>query len=267
MNCKVCNTRLGAGDRSCPNCGNEVRGAGGSYLRASERSSLPAANLSTARDEPEAEEDVELELDEVTNDPERGPGASGSSGAGASGSGVSGSGAASSGASGSGAVRPPPKPSRAAKPQREHKPVKRKPAGAAPLFSPDAGSMRAMLAEQPEILEPGLRLYTNDEGVAVGARYRTDVGDIDLLASDRRGDLVVVMISEKEQAEGEDLVSEVLRRLGWVRKHLGDGKTKVRGIVLCVDVPEDLSYAAAAVIDTVAFKTYRVALTFEDLEV
>jgi hypothetical protein len=37
--------------------------------------------------------------------------------------------------------------------------------------------------------------------------------------------------------------------------------------VLCVDVPEDLSYAAAAVIDTVAFKTYRVALTFEDLEV
>jgi RecB family endonuclease NucS len=110
-------------------------------------------------------------------------------------------------------------------------------------------------------------VFTDDEGAAVGAGYATDVGDIDLLASDRRGDLVVVMISEKEETEGEDLVSEVLRRLGWVRKHLGGGKKKVRGIVLCVDVPEDLSYAAAAVIDTVAFKTYRVALTFEDLEV
>jgi hypothetical protein len=256
MNCKVCNTRLGAGDRSCPNCGNEVRGAGGSYLRASERSSLPAASLSTARDEPEVEDEVELELDEVTGDPvpARSPATS---------------------------VPPPtptptptPTPS-AARPSRptpkpprgESKPVRRKPAGAAPLFSPDAASMRALLSEQPEMLEPGLRVFANDEGVAVGAGYATDVGTIDLLATDRRGDLVVVMISEKEETEGEDLVSEVLRRLGWVRKHLGGGKKKVRGIVLCVDVPEDLSYAAAAVIDTVAFKTYRVALTFEDLEV
>lgn len=243
MNCKVCNTRLGAGDRSCPNCGNEVKGTTGGYLRASENTPLPSAKLSTARDEIETDDDVELELDEVSgSDIKPAP------------------------------PPPPPPPTRArsapARPQRgESKPVKRKPAGGAPLFSPDATSMRALLSEQPEMLEPGLRVYCNDDGVAVGAGYRTDVGEIDLLAQDRRGDLVVVMISEKEQAEGEDLVSDVLRRLGWVRKRLSDGKNKVRGIVLCVEVPEDLSYAAAAVVDTVAFKTYRVALTFEDLEV
>ena len=39
-----------------------------------------------------------------------------------------------------------------------------------------------------------------------------------------------------------------------------------RAIVLCEEAPESLSYAAAAVSDTVTFKTYRLALVFEDLE-
>ena len=78
---------------------------------------------------------------------------------------------------------------------------------------------------------------------------------------------MVVLISEKGGNEGEALVAEVLKRIGWVRKHLGQGKKKVRGVVLCDSAPEDLSYAAAAVSDTVRFKTYRVALAFDDLEV
>jgi len=40
----------------------------------------------------------------------------------------------------------------------------------------------------------------------------------------------------------------------------------VRGIVLIEGVPEKLSYAAAAVADTLAFKTYRMAVRFEDVE-
>jgi hypothetical protein len=40
----------------------------------------------------------------------------------------------------------------------------------------------------------------------------------------------------------------------------------VRGLVLLPPMPEDLSYAAAAVAGTVSFRTYRMALSFEELE-
>ena len=45
----------------------------------------------------------------------------------------------------------------------------------------------------------------------------------------------------------------------------GEDEQRVRGIVLCETTPENLGYAASAVADTIRFKTYRVALTFEDL--
>ena len=63
------------------------------------------------------------------------------------------------------------------------------------------------------------------------------------------------------------LISEVLERIGWVRKHVGNDQQRVRGIVLCERAPEKLGYAASAVADTIRFKTYRVALTFEDLAI
>jgi hypothetical protein len=229
MFCKNCNTRLGPGERTCPNCGNDA-GPEAAMARPSRPTPLPSPGLSTAKD-PDEELDVELELNEVT-----------------------------------GELPAPPKP--AAKPQaargksKAHAP---KPSGSAPLFAPDPAGLRALLAEQPEALEEGLGVFRNDDGSPAGAEYSTGVGDIDLLATDARGDLVVVMISEKGQ--GEELVGEVLQRVGWIRKHLGEDGKKVRGIVLCEEPPESLSYAAAAVSDTITFKTYRIALTFEDLDV
>ena len=135
----------------------------------------------------------------------------------------------------------------------------------AATISPNASGLRTMLAEHPDQLETGLTVLCNEKGKPIGASYTTGVGDIDLLARDAQGSLVVVMVSETE--EGEALVAEVLQRIGWVRKHVGRDKEKVRGIVLVERAPESLSYAAAAVADTVMLKTWRIALTFEDLEV
>jgi hypothetical protein len=59
-------------------------------------------------------------------------------------------------------------------------------------------------------------------------------------------------------------VPATLQRIGWVRKHLGKGK--VRGIILVEQAPENLSYTASAMAGTITFKTYRVAVTFEDVE-
>ena len=91
------------------------------------------------------------------------------------------------------------------------------------------------------------------------------MGVIDLLATDDKGALVVVMIADKGKAE--ELVPEILKRIGWVGKHLAEGKRKVRAIVLVDEAPESLSYAAAAVSGTASFKTYQVSLSFEDLEI
>ena len=137
------------------------------------------------------------------------------------------------------------------------------PAGAAPM---GPAGLRALLADQPELLEPGLRVYRDESGAAAGVGFGTGVGEIDLLATDGRGNLVAVMVAEKGRGE-EDLVAEVLQRIGWLRKHLCDGRQQVRAIVLVEEPPASLPYAAAAVADTVLFKTYRVALVFEDVEI
>lgn len=134
-----------------------------------------------------------------------------------------------------------------------------------PIFTLDAAGLRKMLARQPELLEPGLNIVTDEKGRLVGSGYATDVGTIDLLARDAKGGLVVVTVVESGQ--GEEVVAEMLQRIGWVRKNLGKGKQKVRGIVVLEQVPKNLSYAAAAVADTIAFKTYWVALTFGDVEI
>lgn len=134
-----------------------------------------------------------------------------------------------------------------------------------PDFTLDPAGLRKLLWGQPELLEKGLSIYTDQKGRPVGAGYNTTVGEIDLLARDLSGALVVVMVSERDQ--GEEIVADVLQRIGWVRKHLGKRKQKIRGIVLLEEPPENLSYAAAAVADTVAFKTYRVALAFDDVDI
>ncbi|MFQ5988562.1 MAG: hypothetical protein ACE5K9_01485 [Candidatus Methylomirabilales bacterium] len=129
----------------------------------------------------------------------------------------------------------------------------------------DPTGLREMLASQPEMLEPGLSIVTDKKGNPIGAGLSTAVGHIDLLARDTSGALVVVMVAERGQ--GEELVAETLTRIGWVRKELGKGKQRVRGVILIKEVPENLSYAAAAVAETILFKAYRVGVTFEDVEV
>lgn len=133
-----------------------------------------------------------------------------------------------------------------------------------PIFTLDAAGLRKMLARQPELLEPGLSILADEKGRPVGSGYATEVGTIDLLARDATGGLVVVTVAEAGQ--GEEIVAEMLQRIGWARKNLGKGKKKVRGIVVMEQVPKNLSYEAAAVADTIAFKTYWVALTFGDVE-
>ena len=129
--------------------------------------------------------------------------------------------------------------------------------------------VRRIVAERPDLVEAGLRVHTDAEDETVGVGFSTAVGDIDLLARDSAGGWVVVVIAEPGDGgvPGKELVGNLLQLMGWVRKHLGAKGQEVRGIVLLESLPEDLGYAAAAVANTVEFKRYQLALTFESVDV
>ncbi len=225
MNCKVCNTRLGGGEKHCPNCGTSVVGS-----KAGKRSS---AKRPDTRLTPNASTAQELDLDDIDE--------------------ISGNLSPESSSS-----------SNVASPKKKPATPRRKTPGES-LARPDPDGVRALLAENPCLLEDGMSVFRGADGNAVGAGYPTEVGPIDLLATDAEGNFVVVMIADKGQ--NEELIPAVLQRIGWVGKHLAEGKRTTRGIVLVEEAPESLNYAAAAVAGTVAFKTYQVSLSFEALEI
>jgi hypothetical protein len=163
-------------------------------------------------------------------------------------------------------IATPVAPARKSKP-RAAAPPKARPApsadsGSGPGGAPDPDELRSMLAEKLSLLEPGLTVFKQG-GKVVGENYETDQGDIDLLASDDGGGLVVIQIAE---ADSKDIVTEMLGRVGWVRKHLCKTGQEVRGIVLAESMPESAEYTAAAVADTICFKTYQITLSFSDIE-
>ena len=127
----------------------------------------------------------------------------------------------------------------------------------------DSRQVRTLVSEQPGLVEKGLAIYADDEGQLLGLDFETPVGCIDLLAQDRTGVYVVVMVPEP--TELGIIVPEILVRIGWVRKHMARGAA-VRGVVVIEQLPESVAYAAAGLAGTVDFKAVRVALTFHDLK-
>jgi hypothetical protein len=150
--------------------------------------------------------------------------------------------------------------------RRSAAPASRAPAAVPPdlgMLNLDADAVRSMLADKPDLLESGLAAYADENGEPVGAGFPSPVGRIDLLARDKGGAFVVVMVPEGDPAR---IVPDVVQRIGWVRKHVAGSKA-VRGVVVLQELPEEVAYAAAGVAGTVSFKAFRVALSFQELEV
>ncbi len=257
MFCKVCNTRIAKGRSACPNCGsNAIQRTPDRPTRI--RTALPQADYETNVEigdsqeldvtaeveemtdqvpEVELDEPAEVELNEPAevelNDPSR-------------------------------VGAPKGEAESDELEEKDDPPTVSSGSKTRVVGSPDPDGLRAMLAEHRELLEPGLSIYTSEKGTPQGVGYTSAVGEIDLLAWDAQGGLVVVMVAGCE--DGADLISDMLQRIGWVSKHLSGKVQRVRGIVLLEEVHESIKYAAAAVGDTLSFKTWQVALTFNDVE-
>jgi hypothetical protein len=247
MLCRGCNTRYPNGRETCPSCGRRAKTHG--IEEGASDSGLPPPSLSNddSRGRSGRDDDdhgIQVELDESVLDTEKEV-----------------------------VVRKPPKPSPPARAAREATPpppppapapTRRRPRAPTPMLALDASQVRTLLSEQPGLIEKGLGVHSDASGRPVGVDFETPVGSIDLLARDLKRNFVVVLVPEPGE-EGDDLVPGLLRRMGWVRKHLCHGGESVRAIAILNELPESAVYAAAGLSDgAVRFVGYAVTLEFHD---
>lgn len=91
------------------------------------------------------------------------------------------------------------------------------------------------------IFKGDLQIYEDADGNN-GQQYSTDIGSIDILAKETRSDSFVV-IELKKGRPSDQVVGQVLRYMGWVKKNLCTGNQAVSGLVICKDEDAKLSYA------------------------
>lgn len=114
------------------------------------------------------------------------------------------------------------------------------------------------LARNLEVIEPELRLYVDESEAITGIEVEAGGRRIDILAIDRNNSLVVL---ELKVSKGYDrVVGQLLRYVNWVRKELADPGQKVRGIILCRNMTEDLRLACADVPNVELFE-YQLSVT------
>jgi hypothetical protein len=105
------------------------------------------------------------------------------------------------------------------------------------------------------VLSKTLALHVEDEEIAT--QYSTDVGPIDILVRDKNNqDWVVIELKKGKSSDA--VVGQLLRYMGWVKKHKATGSENVRGIIITSAPDERIKYTML-VNHGVSFYTYRVS--------
>ena len=117
--------------------------------------------------------------------------------------------------------------------------------------------LQRYLSDNLHIIEPGLALF-QDEDIS-GFEYPAGGGRrIDILAKDSAGNFVVL---ELKVEKGYDrVVGQLLRYMNWVRKELAEPGQRVRGIIVCRTMSEDLVLACSSIKDVELYE-YRLQVT------
>ena len=89
-----------------------------------------------------------------------------------------------------------------------------------------------------------------EEGELKSQQYRTDIGPIDILATDKKTNSHVVIELKKGQTS-DDTVGQVARYMGWVEEALGD--KNVKGIIIAQSFDKKLQYALKRLRDVEVF--------------
>lgn len=105
-------------------------------------------------------------------------------------------------------------------------------------------------------------IFTNEMeiyngGGSNGKQFATDIGPIDILAW-KPIENTFVVIELKKGRSSDKVVGQVLRYMGWIKKHLCHDKQTVKGLVICGESDAKLSYALEMTKD-IAVKYYSVS--------
>jgi len=116
--------------------------------------------------------------------------------------------------------------------------------------------LQAFISTNLNQVENGLSLYEN------GIEFVTNVGRIDILATDGKKDFVVIEL--KAGKASDSALGQILGYMGCVSDQIAKGKS-VRGLIIASDFEDRLKYAARQV-PSISLKSYKVNFSFQDIE-
>lgn len=103
--------------------------------------------------------------------------------------------------------------------------------------------LRNYLAKNLSVIEPGLKLFQEEEEGITGVEFPVGGRFIDILAVDATGALVVI---ELKVSRGYDrVVGQLMRYMAWIQKNQAEPGQKVRGIIVAREISEDLLLACS----------------------
>ncbi len=116
--------------------------------------------------------------------------------------------------------------------------------------------LQLYLAKNLDRIELGLKLYEGEDGS--GFEFAAGGRRIDILAVDKNGGLVVLEL--KVSRGYERVVGQLLRYVNWIRQNVAETGQKVRGMIVCRAISEDLRLACASIKD-VELLEYQLSVT------
>lgn len=111
------------------------------------------------------------------------------------------------------------------------------------------------------IFKGKLKIYEDTEGLD-GQQYATDIGPIDILAVEKASNSFMV-IELKKGRPSDQVVGQILRYMGWVKKNLCNNGQAVKGLVICRDPDPKLSYALTMT-NNIDVRYYNVSFALKD---
>jgi len=111
------------------------------------------------------------------------------------------------------------------------------------------------------IFKGKMEIYENAEG-ADGQQYSTDIGAIDILAVEPDSNSFVV-IELKKGRPSDQVVGQIPRYMGWIKKNLCQDSQAVKGLVICHDSDPKLSYALEMT-DNIEVRYYSVSFKLNE---
>lgn len=124
------------------------------------------------------------------------------------------------------------------------------------LFPIEANLRDFLINNLKTIRGLNLKLFVDEQG-RDGKEYPTQVGPIDILATDENGNFYVF---ELKLSNGPDrAIGQILRYMGWIRKNLA-GNRSVKGIIVANKMDDKIKYAVSMVSDV---SLYEYEMKFE----